>query len=357
VTRLAARRGAGTFSASGALRGLRAGAANLKGHLAADGFVISRAGMELATLTTRADATGTYHPGELQIRLDVPRGTLKLPKRTPRTLQSLERRSDIIVGPRTARRAAPRDAAGAEERPFTLTVRVVAPGKFDVVSDSPRVRIELKADATYELQGADDYMSGAVEVVRGNVEPIGGRIFEVQRGKVTFTGGPPKAAMLDVEARWDNPTAVVTVRVAGPLSDPEIKLSSQPPLDESQIAMLIATGRTELKAGGGAVGTLTGEEAGKAVLGALATQVFKDLVADKLPLDTVALDSGALRAGKYVTDRVYVGYTRRFDARPELGENTNELRVEYQISPHWSLESRYGDAQSGGASLIWSKDY
>jgi translocation and assembly module TamB len=128
-------------------------------------------------------------------------------------------------------------------------------------------------------------------------------------------------------------------------------------MDESQIALLIATGQTSLKAGSGGVGTLSTEEAGTAALGVVATQVFKDVIADKLPVDSVSLDSSQLRAGKYVTDKIYVGYTRRFNAKIEQGENTNEVRVEYQISPRWTFESRYGDNQSGGASLIWSLDY
>ncbi len=205
--------------------------------------------------------------------------------------------------------------------------------------------------------GSGDYTEGAVDVVRGTVDPIAGRHFAVQRGRVQFTGGPPSAALLDVEATYDNPVAKVTVTVAGPLSKPEVKLSSQPPLDDAQIAMLIATGQTELKPGAGGVGTLSGEEAGKAALAALATQAFKNLVANKLPLDTVALDSGALRAGKYVTDRIYVGYTRKFSADPAKGENEDELRVEYKISPGWTFESRYGNAQAGGASLVWSRNY
>jgi translocation and assembly module TamB len=33
------------------------------------------------------------------------------------------------------------------------------------------------------------------------------------------------------------------------------------------------------------------------------------------------------------------------------------VKAEYQISPRWNFELRYGDAQTGDASLIWSKDY
>jgi len=64
-----------------------------------------------------------------------------------------------------------------------------------------------------------------------------------------------------------------------------------------------------------------------------------------------------VRAGKYVTDKIYVGYVRRFEADVEEGENADEMRVEYRITPRWTAESRYGTSGSGGASLVWSKDY
>jgi translocation and assembly module TamB len=235
-------------------------------------------------------------------------------------------------------------------------VHVVAPGHLFVKSDRPRTNIELKADASYEL-GGTDYASGEISVVRGMVEPIGGRHFEIARGRVQFTGGPPKAAMLDVEATYENPEATVTVTVTGPVTDPEIRLSSNPQLDEGQIAMLIATGHSEVKVGSSETGTFTREDAGRAALGAVATQAFKGFVADKLPLDTIAVDTGGLRAGKYVTGKIYVGYVRRFDADVEKGENADEMRVEYRITPRWTAESRYGTSGSGGASLVWSKDY
>jgi translocation and assembly module TamB len=127
-------------------------------------------------------------------------------------------------------------------------------------------------------------------------------------------------------------------------------------MDEGQVALLIATGRADIKPGAGGVQGSMGQ-AGSDALGAVSQQVFRDLVSDKLPVDTVAIDSSQLRAGKYLTDKIYVGYTRRFNARPEEYENTNEVRAEYQISRRWTFDVRYGDAGAGGGSLIWSKDY
>jgi len=361
LRRAEARRGPGKVSASGALRGLGSGQAKLEGKLRSEALTVIRGGMPLATFDLEANATGTYAADRLEVLLRVPRGVVRLPDKLPRELQSVERRADIVVGkpkePRRKPRATGRAAAPARAEPFTLVARLLAPDQLFVRSENPRIDLELQADVTYELRGTESYAEGSVEVLRGYVEPIGGRTFQMERGRVQFTGGPPTAALLDVQARYDNPAAKVTVNVTGPVLDPEIRLSSQPPMDDAQIAMLIATGRTELKPGGGGVGTITGEEAGKAALSVLATQAFKNLVADKLPLDTVALDSSTLRAGKYVTDKIYVGYTRRFDADPERGENPDEVRVEYQITPRWTFESRYGNAQSGGASLVWSRDY
>jgi translocation and assembly module TamB len=359
LARLEVHRGKGKLTATAAVTGIRSPQAKVGGAVNASGFTVARAGMDLATIDLEAALSGTYRPGQqLAVDVNVPRGVVRLPRKTPRTLQPLEERKDIVVGRRPEKKKpAAVPAAAAAGSPFEVTVHVTVPRNFFVKSDSPKIDVELKADVTYDVVGGDAYPDGTVEVVRGQVEPINGRNFVLDHGRVRFTGGPPSAALLDVEAKYTNPAAVVTVNVAGTVSKPEIRLTSNPPMDEAQIAMLIATGRTELKAGGGAVGSVTGQEAGIAAIGAVATQAFRNLVQDRLPLDTVAVDAGSIRAGKYLTDKIYVGYLRRFDADPTKAENEDEVRVEYQITPRWMFESRYGNAQSGGASLIWSKDY
>ncbi len=357
VSRLDLRRGGGRLSANAALRGLRSEEARLSARLRADSFTVARAGMDLATFDVAADASGTWRGGDLALDVTIPRGVVRLPKKSPRTLQSLERRKDIVVGRRVEKKKeeAGRAAPAAPADSFSLHAHVVVPRNLFVKSDNPKMDVELKADVRYNL--AEGSVEGSAEVVRGNVEPIGGRNFTIERGKVQFTGIHPQAALLDIVATYHNPAADVTATVGGPLRKPEVRLTSKPQMEEGQIAVLLATGRTELKPGAGATSTLTGEEAGRAALGAVATQAFRNLVQDKLPLDTVALESGQFRAGEYLTDKIYVGYVRRFDADPTKNENENEVRVEYQITPRLIFESRYGNAQSGGASLIWSKDY
>jgi translocation and assembly module TamB len=361
LERFTASRKSGTLDLSGAVSGLtrRDSAAALQGKLRTRGLSIPRGGQELATVDVDAEIGGTVSATALAAEVKIPQATIKLPNRVPRAIQPLDERKDIQVGPRKKVPAAAA-AAGPEERPYRVSVHVLVPNRFWIRSDDPRMQIELRADVTAEVEGEQLAVLGDVDTLKGKFEPIGGRVFDLRRGRIHFAGSEPTQGVLEILAVWDAPTHKVRVNVSGTIEKPEVKLSSDPPLDESQIALLIATGRTELTAGSGGVGTLGGGEgsagAGKAALGVVASQFLKDVVADKLPVDTVTVDASQLRAGKYVTDKIYVGYTRRIGT-PEPGENVNEARVEYQITPRWNFEVRYGDANTGGASLIWSKDY
>ncbi len=354
IAKLEAHRGGGVVTGHAEARGLAGrDPAELTGELASRDLTIARAGQDLATIDLDLSLRGRLDRRDLRADVTIPDATVRLPKQSPRPLQSLQPRSDVTIG---LARKKTNSVSPAAAVPYHALVHVLVPDRFFVTSESPRASVELKADVTVELAKGELAMTGTIDTLRGQVEPIGGRVFAVEKGRVQFMG-PPSATALDVTATYDNPVAKVRVVVSGPVAKPEIRMTSQPPLDESQIALLIATGRTALKANSGGVGTLTSEEASRAALGSVATQLFKDLVAEKLPIDSVAVEPGQLRAGKYVTDRIYVGYTRRFETQLQPGVNLNELRTELQITPRWNFELRYGDAGSGGASLVWSKDY
>jgi translocation and assembly module TamB len=89
----------------------------------------------------------------------------------------------------------------------------------------------------------------------------------------------------------------------------------------------------------------------------VASRAFEDQLGAKMPVDSLTLDTTAVTAAKQLTDRILISYIRRFDARPEKGENTDEVRVQYHMTRRWTLETRYGNAGAGGASVMWQKDY
>jgi translocation and assembly module TamB len=252
--------------------------------------------------------------------------------------------------------AARRGAAGGRG-PFVVRCRVVIPGRLFVKAEKPAMNLELEGDATLEATGGAIEVEGVVEAVRGTVEPIAGRVFHVERAKVTFPGGAVMAGRIDAVARYDHPKAVVKVTVGDTLAKPSLALSSEPAMDDASIAMLIATGETQLELNTSGVSTLDTQAATQAVASAALTAAFTGLVSDRLPVDQVSVDSTRVRAGKYVTDELFVGYAYYFAAKPEEGENVNEVKAEYRIGQRWRFELRYGDAQAGDAMLIWKKDY
>jgi translocation and assembly module TamB len=371
VERLALRRGEGRAEGQLTVRRGAAGEASLEGEVLVKDFTVGRSGNDYLTIDSRLHLGGKFQARRLDLEVTAPEGVrLLLPRKTPRSLQETERRKDIVIG--DAPPAAPGPAPGRAEpgapSPLEVHVHLVA-GSLVVKSDKPRLLVEVRTDSTWSVIDGALLVDGTIDLTHGSVEPMSGRIFKVLRGHVGFNGGPVGEAQLDIVAEYDNPSAKVTVGVLGPLANPQLRLTSNPPLDEASIAMLIATGRTEQSLGSSGSGftpssttastpgTFTAQDAGMAAAMAVANKAFQDRLGDKMPVDTLTLDSTSMSAGKYVSDRILVSYLRRFDARPDKGENTDEVRVQYQMSRRWTLESRYGNAGAGGASVLWQTDY
>jgi len=315
----------------------------------------------VATIDAVAALGGRYRDGRVGLEVTIgDGGTIRLPRKAPRALQPIEGRPDIVIGEAPAEgtgdgsTATPGAAKGKPALPVSIRVRGQS---LFVKSDQPRLHVELRTDSTWDVTASPIQIEGTLEAVQGSFEPLAGRLFKVVRGHVGFAGGPLEEAQLDLAADHEASAVKVHVTVTGTIRSPNLRLTSEPPLDEAALAMLIVTGRTEMKAGGTQGNAFTAQDAGMAAAMAVANKTFQDRLGEKMPLDTLTLDTTAVTAGKQLTDRIFVAYVRRFEARPDRGENIDEVRVQYHLTSRWTLESRYGDAGAGGASLIWQKDY
>jgi len=99
-------------------------------------------------------------------------------------------------------------------------------------------------------------------------------------------------------------------------------------------------------------------------VGGLLASKLQSTVAKRLPLDVFTIDVGGdgvmgtkLEAGRYVADRLYVGYIGRVGTDPTRYQNRNAVHLEYQITSRWEIEGEYGDLGTGTADLIWKKSY
>ncbi len=252
-----------------------------------------------------------------------------------------------------------------EEEEVQRTYRMLVNAPRNIWIRGTDVNIELGLSPGFEVSYTDEaFLSGEVIVQRGRVAALGRR-FDVQRdSKVTFTG-PALAPYLNITAEHKNERENVTVfvHIRGQGKEFTIEPTSEPPMSETEIYTLLATGRSTLERNSGA--SMTGSQAASVVGSLVATQARKAIAAE-LPLDVFSIEAGEgglegtkLEVGTYLTDKIYVGYTGRVGATPsgQNRENANAVRFEYEFSPQWSLEANYGDARSGGLDLIWSKEY
>ncbi|WNG30365.1 AsmA family protein [Cystobacter fuscus] len=312
--------------------------------------------------------------------LSIPEAHIKLPEEKRKDLQVLDRPEGIVLTcqgqpmnpTRTEDTGAATDTATGGAGPAQsepqrqYRININAPRNLWV--QGADVNVEVGLSENFRVEYADTAsIYGEVHVHRGEVEVLGRRFNIQNSSQVRFTG-PAAAPYINATAEYKNESAGVTVYVAvrGQGKDFTIKPTSDPPLPETDIYTLLATGRRTLKAGSGASSMNQGQVA--SVLGSLLASQAKKALAAKLPLDVLTIESGdeglagaRLEVGKYLTDKLYLGYSGRLGSPQNQSttrrENANSVRLEYQFGPRWGVEAEYGDAQVGGADFIWSKEY
>jgi translocation and assembly module TamB len=171
---------------------------------------------------------------------------------------------------------------------------------------------------------------GSLEIVRGYYS-FQGRRFDVQpESAVRFQGQTPIDPALNVGADRAISGVVASVEIRGTLRQPEIALSSDPPLDEADLLALIVFGQpvNEL---GVAQRTSLSERAAMMAAGAVATPVA-DAVAQALNLDLFEIqasspDAAAVMLGSQIGSRLYVG------VRQQVGRSdASALSLEYRVA-------------------------
>ncbi len=375
---LKARSGSGQATVSAEAH--RAGSSlTLTGKVSLDKFPIISDDQLVATLSLASTLEGEISTGLVNVRrLQIPQAHVELPDTKRRDLQALTLPDDIVL----VRNGEPLDkerfqrAAAALAGQTTGSQKKASPGsstrQFVATVDAPRnvwikgndINIEIGLSDGFRVEYAQTpLVFGEVKLLQGRADVLGRR-FDVQKDSTVRFTGPPTTPTLDVTALYNNEREQVKifVNVRGEGSNLSIKTNSDPPLTETEIFTMIATGHRTLRTNSGA--STSGSSVAVSALGSLAANQLKNLLVAKLPLDVLSIEAGEsglagtkLEAGTYVTDRIYIGYTARINARPDLGQNANEVRLDYQIAPRWYLEATYGDAKAGGADLIWNRDF
>jgi translocation and assembly module TamB len=349
---------------------------HLEGSGTAARFALVTDDQLMAILSAKASLEGDVSPTLIDLsRIELSRVEVELPEVKRKDVQDLERPKDVVLtrGGRVV--AGRRRSDGSPSQPgSTRTWRGEFTAPRNLWVRSSDLNVELGLSEGFRVEYADTMqLFGEAQVLGGRIDVIG-REFKINRvaagsaraeSTVRFTGLATEP-LVNVRAEHTNERekVKVAVSVTGRGKNVAFKVSSEPPMPESDIYTLLATGRRDLRRSSGT--SITAEQA-VSVVGSLAANELKNALLKKLPIDivdVVSIDTGSeglastrVEVGKYLSDSLYLGYTFQPGANKARGENTHAGRLELQLSKNVCLEATAGDAPAAGADVVWSRDW
>ncbi len=200
---------------------------------------------------------------------------------------------------------------------------------------------------------ADLVLRGEIETVRGTYE-FQGREFDIARGgRVILLGGDEFNPRLDITATRDISGVVASVHIGGVLREPQLELTSRPPMGDAEILSLIVFNQPLSLLGAGEQVSLATRAAALAS-GFLASRLTESL-SDALELDVFEFETEAV-SGAGVAPILTVGeqFGQLFlKLRQRFGaEAVSQVVLEYQFTDWLRLQSAYAQGDQTTRRLL-----
>lgn len=210
----------------------------------------------------------------------------------------------------------------------------------------------------FSVAGSADepLIKGALNSQRGTLD-FAGKTFTLTKGNVTFPGTYPVEPNFAVTLTYKRTDFTATIDVSGSSTKPVIAFSSNPSLPKDEILSHILFDKAvgELSALETLQLARTLAELSGVNIGGSGSGIM-DRVQETLSLDVLRIDSGAsgaatVSAGKYIQEGVYVGVEQGALA------SDSSVKVEIDVTPQISLETRVGQNASSEVGVNWKWDY
>ncbi|WP_375291043.1 translocation/assembly module TamB domain-containing protein [Qipengyuania sp.] len=314
----------------------------------------------------RSDALAATATGELKLtkaagQTALLSGRLTLPETRYEIIRQGSAQVPELTGVRFKPPKGPQRITGSE--PAEAGPGLLDLLRLDVALEAPErlyvsgmgLESEWSADLNLGGTSANPRVTGAVELVRGTLG-FAGRSFELNEGRVRFTGGTSIDPVITLVATEDIEDVTVNVNVTGRAMDPQIAFSSVPGLPQDEILSRILFGSSignlstlqavQLAA---SLNSLRGSGGGLNPLGKLRSAAGIDRLRI-LGGDETQGRGTALAVGQYITDDIYVEFIT--DAR---GFTATQLEV--SLTPALSILSQAGGSGTTNVNVRYRKNY
>lgn len=306
---------------------------------------------DTATATADADLTlsGSMTGAELAGTVRFNRIDIRVPNRLPPQIVDLKvtevRGTGATTRPLPRRKPAPSSASPSAADTgglafLRLNVGVESNARIFIRGRGLDAEIggKLRAEGT----AAAPRVTGQLKLVQGRLDLLG-RTFSFERFNVDFDGTNPPNPRLDVQARATANGASVLVLIGGTASSPTVELTSPEGLPQDEALARVLFGKSVGALGPGEAVQLAQSVAELSGVGGadLAGRLRRSLGLDRLQFLS-STGGGAVEAGRYISDRVYVGVTQDVG-----GESSAQVQVD--ITKNIQAEAQVGT--TGGSKV------
>lgn len=236
----------------------------------------------------------------------------------------------------------------------------------------------LKLVGGLKVQGAlsSPKLNGELQIKQGFITFLDKK-FRVSAGKVLLTDSTGEDIVLDIRAKTEIDDIDVFVSVSGILVQPTVTLSSSPVLSESEIISLLMFNKNYAGLTEGEIGTILKEEMINLIaqglslrfLNQIEDEIANSLGLDEFKIETIfkkeqesdlasipifALETLALKVGKYFSENFYLSYSA-----PLFEMSIGDLELEYKLSDDLTLNTQVGafSPQDGEFELKFELQY
>lgn len=304
-----------------------------------------------STASGKLDIKGNMKRLDLTGEITLDRTELTIPGKLPPDVVVIPVKEINLPPGMSAEGAQPRD--GSKFLFMDLAVQI--PARFFVRGRG--LDAEFNGQLTAQGPADNPVIRGTLMVVRGTFQFLT-RTFHITNGQIAFDGATPPVPFLNITTQVNAGQIDAQVRVTGPADAFRVTLTSQPPLPQDEIMANILFGRSVAK-----LNTFQAYQLA-ASISQLSGSDLPDLVGDTrklLGVDRLSISGGdngsgpnsgpTVSAGKYVSEGVYVGVDQN------LTDAKQDVVVEVDITPNFSVESKAGTKSGAGIGFNWRYDY
>lgn len=355
-------RNGGAISASGVIRPAAPADRQLDIALKADNARLVELDLATAEIGANLTLTGGFANARLAGPVDIRRAEIQIPDRMPASVVDLKvtevgrghgrGTTQISTSGGTRRIPQPEEVPPAAA-PFVLALDMTVNAPNQIFVRGRGLDAELGGNLRVGGTAAAPELTGRFTILKGSLNLLA-RNFEFKRGIFDFDGGLDPRLDLLAEATANGITANVVV--SGTARQPKIELTSSQGLPQDEVLAGVLFGKS--------VGDLSAAEAvqlaqSAAALagfggggGGILDRVRRSIGVDRLDFTQGANGKGgAVQAGRYVSDRVYVGVEQG------IGANQSRAKVEIDITNNLKGTASVGGNSDTKFGLTYEKDY